>query len=59
MLDHQVRHTASQLATLLHHPGVAEMIAAAPCVARTLRTQRRCMAARPSAQDLGMIYALM
>ena len=37
MLDHRVRATASQLAALLHQPGVAETIAAAPGAARTLR----------------------
>ncbi len=37
MLDHHVRNTASQLAFLLHQPGVAETLAASPAAARTLR----------------------
>jgi len=37
MLDHNARNYASQLSHLLHTPGVAEIIAASPGAARTLR----------------------
>jgi len=37
MLDHDVRNIASQFATLLHQPSVAETLAASPGATRTLR----------------------